>query len=90
MTPVFRSTGRDGTPLPENPGRALIVQSAPTQGGSEMDLLTREDEIRNAYLTGLRNMHALEMSAIELTELRVPVDRDHGFRLIVIAQSGRS
>ncbi len=33
-----------------------------------MDLLTREDEIRNAYLTGLRNMHALEMSAIELTE----------------------
>jgi ferritin-like metal-binding protein YciE len=33
-----------------------------------MALLPREDEIRNAYLTGLRNMHALEMSAIELTE----------------------
>ncbi len=33
-----------------------------------MSLLPREDEIRNAYLTGLRNMHALEMSAIELTE----------------------
>jgi ferritin-like metal-binding protein YciE len=33
-----------------------------------MSLLPREDEIRNAYLTGLRNMHALEISAIELTE----------------------
>jgi ferritin-like metal-binding protein YciE len=33
-----------------------------------MALLQRDDEIRNAYLTGLRNMHALEMSAIELTE----------------------
>jgi ferritin-like metal-binding protein YciE len=33
-----------------------------------MSLLPQEDEIRNAYLTGLRNMHALEMSAIELTE----------------------
>ena len=33
-----------------------------------MALLSREDEIRSAYITGLRNMHALEMSAIELTE----------------------
>jgi ferritin-like metal-binding protein YciE len=33
-----------------------------------MDMLSREGEIRDAYLTGLRNMHALEMSAIELTE----------------------
>ncbi len=33
-----------------------------------MALVAPEDDIRNAYLTGLRNMHALEMSAIELTE----------------------
>jgi ferritin-like metal-binding protein YciE len=33
-----------------------------------MALLAAEDQIRDAYATGLRNMHALEMSAIELTE----------------------
>jgi ferritin-like metal-binding protein YciE len=33
-----------------------------------MALVAPEADIRDAYLTGLRNMHALEMSAIELTE----------------------
>jgi ferritin-like metal-binding protein YciE len=33
-----------------------------------MALTSYDDELRNVYLTGLRNMHALEMSAIELTE----------------------
>jgi ferritin-like metal-binding protein YciE len=33
-----------------------------------MALIAPEDEVRNAYLIGLRNMHAVEMSAIELTE----------------------
>jgi ferritin-like metal-binding protein YciE len=33
-----------------------------------MALVSPEDDIRDAFLTGLRNMHALEMSAIELTQ----------------------
>jgi ferritin-like metal-binding protein YciE len=33
-----------------------------------MDLLPYDEEIKSEYMTGLRNMHALEMSAIELTE----------------------
>jgi ferritin-like metal-binding protein YciE len=33
-----------------------------------MALLPHDEEIKTEYMTGLRNMHALEMSAIELTE----------------------
>jgi ferritin-like metal-binding protein YciE len=33
-----------------------------------MALMSYDDTLRDVYLTGLRNMHALEMSAIELTE----------------------
>jgi ferritin-like metal-binding protein YciE len=33
-----------------------------------MALVSPEDDIRDAFLDGLRNMHALEMSAIELTQ----------------------
>jgi ferritin-like metal-binding protein YciE len=33
-----------------------------------MALISYDDELRDVYRTGLRNMHALEMSAIELTE----------------------
>jgi ferritin-like metal-binding protein YciE len=33
-----------------------------------MPLMSQDDQVRDVYLTGLRNMHALEMSAIELTE----------------------
>ncbi len=33
-----------------------------------MALISPDTQVRDAYLTGLRNMHALEMSAIELTE----------------------
>ena len=33
-----------------------------------MNLLPHNEEVRAEYMTGLRNMHALEMSAIEMTE----------------------
>ena len=33
-----------------------------------MALMSYDDTLRDVYLTGLKNMHALEMSAIELTE----------------------
>jgi len=47
---------------------AFAIHPGDNRRDLDMALLSREDEIRSAYITGLRNMHALEMSAIELTE----------------------
>jgi len=47
---------------------AFAISFGDNRRNLDMALLSSEDEMRSAYVTGLRNMHALEMSAIELTE----------------------
>jgi ferritin-like metal-binding protein YciE len=47
---------------------AGLSLSNPFEGDKLVALRSYEEELRDTYRTGLRNMHALEMSAIELTE----------------------